>query len=77
MTALVAPPRLQPGATVALLAPAIWPGPTRIDRRGSLGVPVLAGLPLGHLADPVAVPLGVECELDASAGTLRCAAATR
>jgi muramoyltetrapeptide carboxypeptidase len=40
------------------------------DRLGSLGVPILAGLPLGHLESPVSVPLGVECELDADAGTL-------
>lgn len=40
------------------------------DRLGPLGVPILAGLPLGHLEDPVSVPLGVECELDADAGTL-------
>lgn len=40
------------------------------DRLGALGVPVLAGLPLGHLEHPVSVPLGVECELDADAGTL-------
>ena len=40
------------------------------DRLGSLGVPILAGLPLGHLESPVSVPLGVESVLDADAGTL-------
>jgi muramoyltetrapeptide carboxypeptidase len=40
------------------------------DRLGSLGVPIVAGLPLGHLENPVSVPLGVECVLDADAGTL-------
>lgn len=40
------------------------------DRLGSLGVPVLAGLPLGHLENPVSVPLGVGSVLDAGAGTL-------
>lgn len=45
------------------------------DRLGLLGVPILAGLPLGHDPDPVTVPLGVRCELDADAGTLRCAQA--
>ncbi|WP_129786285.1 S66 peptidase family protein [Promicromonospora panici] len=40
------------------------------DRLDSLGVPILAGLPLGHLENPVSVPLGVECVLDADAGTL-------
>jgi muramoyltetrapeptide carboxypeptidase len=40
------------------------------DRLGSLGVPILAGLPLGHLESLVSVPLGVECALDADAGTL-------
>lgn len=46
------------------------------DRLGSLGVPILAGLPLGHLDNPVSVPLGVECELDAGAGTLTVAPLT-
>ncbi|GAA4695622.1 muramoyltetrapeptide carboxypeptidase [Promicromonospora umidemergens] len=46
------------------------------DRLGSLGVPVLAGLPLGHLENPVSVPLGVECELDADAGALAVAPLT-
>jgi muramoyltetrapeptide carboxypeptidase len=44
------------------------------DRLGSLGVPILAGLPLGHVENPVSVPLGVECVLDADAGTLTVAA---
>lgn len=44
------------------------------DRLGSLGVPILAGLPLGHIENPVSVPLGVRCELDADAGTLTVAA---
>ncbi|WP_245528913.1 S66 peptidase family protein [Beutenbergia cavernae] len=35
-----------------------------------LGVPVLGGLPLGHLEDTLTVPLGVPCTLDADAGTL-------
>lgn len=47
------------------------------ERLGTLGVPVLAGLPLGHHPDPVTVPLGVECVLDADAGTLACAPAVR
>jgi muramoyltetrapeptide carboxypeptidase len=42
------------------------------DRLGQLGVPILAGLPIGHLDDPVPVPLGVGCTLDADAGTLTC-----
>jgi muramoyltetrapeptide carboxypeptidase len=41
-------------------------------RLGELGVPILAGLPIGHLDDPVPVPLGVGCTLDADAGTLTC-----
>jgi muramoyltetrapeptide carboxypeptidase len=44
------------------------------DRLGSLGVPILAGLPLGHMESPVSVPLGVESVLDADAGTLTVAA---
>lgn len=35
-----------------------------------LGVPVLAGLPLGHGHVQSALPLGVACRLDAGAGTL-------
>ena len=46
------------------------------DRLDSLGVPILAGLPLGHLESPVSVPLGVECVLDADAGTLTSAPLT-
>ena len=42
------------------------------DRLGQLDVPILAGLPIGHLDDPVPVPLGVGCVLDADAGTLTC-----
>ncbi|MEO5709595.1 MAG: LD-carboxypeptidase [Nocardioidaceae bacterium] len=44
------------------------------DRLPLLDVPVLAGLPLGHLADPFTVPLGSSCVLDADAGTLTCSA---
>ena len=39
-------------------------------RLAGLGVPVLAGLPFGHGVPQLTVPLGVEAELDASAGTL-------
>ncbi|MEU4365445.1 LD-carboxypeptidase [Promicromonospora sp. NPDC023987] len=46
------------------------------ERLGSLGVPILAGLPLGHLESPISVPLGVECVLDADAGTLTVAPLT-
>ncbi len=35
-----------------------------------LDVPILGGLPLGHGADPLCVPLGAEAVLDAGAGTL-------
>ena len=47
------------------------------ERLGTLRVPILAGLPLGHDPDPVTVPLGAMCELDADAGTLRCSAGLR
>ena len=40
------------------------------DRLAGLGVPVLAGLPFGHGVPQLTVPLGVEAELDADAGTL-------
>ena len=40
------------------------------NRLGSLGVPVLYGLPLGHGKHLATVPLGVTCTLDAGARTL-------
>ena len=40
---------------------------SRLER---LGVPLLAGLPFGHGVPQLTVPLGVEAELDADAGTL-------
>ncbi len=39
-------------------------------RLDGLGVPVLAGLPFGHGVPQLTVPLGVEAELDADAGTV-------
>jgi len=45
------------------------------DRLAVLGVPVLAGLPFGHGADPQVVPLGVPCTIDADAGVLTASAA--
>lgn len=47
------------------------------ERLGKLDVPILAGLPVGHDPNPVTVPLGVMCELDADAGTLTCGPAVR
>jgi muramoyltetrapeptide carboxypeptidase len=35
-----------------------------------LGVPVLGGLEVGHVPDPLAVPLGPGAVLDVVAGTL-------
>ncbi|QSZ56669.1 hypothetical protein BTN45_05785 [Rhizobium sp. ZX09] len=40
------------------------------DRLAELGVPVLGGLPLGHGADAVAIPIGTEAVLDADSRTL-------
>lgn len=40
------------------------------DRLAELGVPVLGGLPLGHGADAVAIPIGTEAFLDADSKTL-------
>ena len=37
----------------------------------TLGVPCIAGAPIGHVADQWTLPLGAEAELDADAGTLR------
>lgn len=49
-----------PAAVRALLA----------DRLGALGVPVVAGAPVGHGATNLALPLGVNATLDADSGRL-------
>lgn len=38
------------------------------DRLGNLGVPVLAGIPIGHIKDNCTIPLGVKATLDATIG---------
>lgn len=43
---------------------------TVIARLRELGVPMVSGLPIGHGRPALTVPLGVEAELDADAGTL-------
>ena len=40
------------------------------ERLGSLGVPAIYGLPLGHTKHLAALPLGLTCTLDADAKTL-------
>ena len=40
------------------------------ERTADLGIPVLAGLPVGHTAGNAALPLGVRALLDADAGRL-------
>lgn len=45
------------------------------DRLGVLGVPILGGLPLGHGANALAVPIGTEAALDADDATLTIASA--
>lgn len=40
------------------------------DRFGRLGVPILAGLRFGHVADKATFPVGVLAELDVAKGTL-------
>lgn len=47
------------------------------DRLHSWGVPVLGGLPLGHGAHPIAVPLGTMATLDADAGVLTAASGVK
>ena len=42
---------------------------TVIARLRELGVPMVAGLPIGHCSSALTVPLGVEAELDAEAGS--------
>lgn len=41
-----------------------------LDRVRRLGVPVVAGLPFGHVAENWCIPLGVRASLDADTGTL-------
>ncbi len=41
-----------------------------LDRLGPLEVPILAGFPAGHGRNEVVLPLGVEVEVDAEAGSL-------
>ena len=43
---------------------------TVVERLAVLGVPMMSGLPFGHGVPQLTVPLGVEAELDAAAGTL-------
>ncbi len=40
------------------------------DHLGSLGVPVLGGLPVGHGQDQLSVPVGVTATIDVATGTL-------
>jgi muramoyltetrapeptide carboxypeptidase len=47
------------------------------ERLGDLGVPVLGGLPIGHGADQIAVPVGVPATLDVEAATLTVEPAVR
>ncbi|MER7456423.1 LD-carboxypeptidase [Micromonospora sp. NPDC126480] len=47
------------------------------ERLGDLGVPVLGGLPIGHGAGQLTVPVGTEAVLDADTGTLTVAPAVR
>lgn len=47
------------------------------DHLNAWGVPVLGGLPIGHGARPVAVPLGTPATLDAGARTLTVAPGVR
>jgi muramoyltetrapeptide carboxypeptidase len=43
---------------------------TVVERLEPLGVPLVSGLPFGHCVPQLTVPLGVEADLDADAGTL-------
>jgi muramoyltetrapeptide carboxypeptidase len=40
------------------------------QRCANLGIPVVGGLMIGHIADKTTVPIGIEAELNADAGTL-------
>lgn len=41
------------------------------DHIAPLGIPAWSGAMIGHIADKFTVPVGVEAEIDASAGTIR------
>lgn len=41
------------------------------DRLGGLGIPLMVGYPFGHMKNMLTLPLGIEAEMDAEAGTLR------
>jgi muramoyltetrapeptide carboxypeptidase len=57
--------------TIANLEPVRWSAVEVLRRRlGTLGVPILGGLPLGHLPDQVCLPLGTTATIDTTAGTL-------
>lgn len=47
------------------------------ERLGTLRVPILSGLPLGHDPDPQVAPLGVPCTVDADGGVLTVSPALR
>lgn len=47
------------------------------DRLGDLGVPILGGLPVGHGAGQLTIPLGVPATIDTAAGTLTAEPAVR
>lgn len=47
------------------------------DLLDDLGVPILGGLPLGHINDPVPIPLGVPAVIDADVGQLTIEALVR
>ena len=40
------------------------------DRLAGLGIPVVYGLPFGHVSDQATLPIGIEAELDADRGVL-------
>jgi muramoyltetrapeptide carboxypeptidase len=40
------------------------------DRLAKLGIPVIYGLPFGHISDQCTLPVGIEAELDANRGIL-------
>jgi muramoyltetrapeptide carboxypeptidase len=55
----------------------IKPADVLVERLGSLGIPLLGGLPIGHGNRNLAVALGSPAKLDADAGTLTIAPAAR
>jgi muramoyltetrapeptide carboxypeptidase len=65
-------------ATIAEPVPWRWSAVQVLRHRlGALGVPILGGLPFGHLPDQVCLPLGTTATIDTTTGALTVSPAVR